>query len=182
MRRPARSATARSGPSISIASCECAPVRSATTHSDPGRTDVRSVRDQLVADRSHTGTAWCAAYTELVDQWLRELLFAAYGDGPGVALVAVGGYGRGELCPASDIDVMLVHDRKVDGASLADAIWYPIWDEGLHLGHRVSTVKQVLRLAADDLDTATALLSTRHVAGDPTLTDEVAERSLRQWR
>src|SRR2546430_13274122 len=76
---------------------------------------------------------------------------------------------------------MLVPGRRPDVARLADHIWYPMWDEGLHVGHSVCTVREALALAADDLDTATALLSARHVAGDPQLTDELARQSLAQW-
>ena len=86
---------------------------------------------------------------------------------PGIALVPVGGYGRAELCPQSDIDVMLVHDRRVDVTAIAERVWYPVWDQELHLGHSVCTVRDALALGADDLDTATSLLSARLVAGDP---------------
>jgi [protein-PII] uridylyltransferase len=139
-------------------------------------------RARLLADQNLSGAAWCRAMSELVDEWLAELLQAAAGDDTeGLALVAVGGYGRAELCPQSDIDLMLVHDRRADVAAIADRIWYPIWDEGLHLGHSVSTVKEVLDLADDDLDTATAVLSARHIAGDAGITAVLAERAARQW-
>ena len=115
-----------------------------------------------------------------MDGWLAGLLDdslgQAAGDPGGVALVAVGGYGRGELSPQSDIDLLLVHTGRPDIGSVADAIWYPIWDEGLKLGHAVRTPKEALALAADDLDTATSLLEVRHIAGDEALTAEVAEQ------
>ena len=104
--------------------------------------------------------------------------------GPGgVALVAVGGYGRAELSLQSDIDVVLLHTGRSDIGTLADKVWYPIWDEGLKLGHAVRTTREALALAADDLDTATSLLQIRHLAGDaersPT---DLAERALQQWQ
>lgn len=149
-----------------------------TTGSSPVRLD----RAPLLADASLTGGAWCRAYSDLVDTWLGQLLRGATdGDVGGLALVAVGGFGRCELCPQSDIDVMLVHDRRGDVAAVANRLWYPIWDEGLHLGHRVGTVGEALRLADDDLDTATALLTARHLAGDPSLTTELASRAAAQW-
>ncbi len=95
-------------------------------------------------------------------------------DPAGLALVAVGGYGRGELSLQSDIDVLLLHEGRDDIGELADRLWYPIWDDGLKLGHAVRTVKEALALAADDLDTATGLLQVRHLAGDRRLTDELA--------
>jgi [protein-PII] uridylyltransferase len=139
-------------------------------------------RGPLLADRSRTGSAWCKAYSDLVDEWLIGLLAAAAGsDTQSLALVAVGGYGRAELCPGSDIDVMLVHDGRVDIDEIANRIWYPIWDSGLHLGHSVQTAKQALGLASDDLDTATALLSARHVAGDSRLSSEIGGAAHAQW-
>ena len=142
---------------------------------------MRAERDALLADHTLTGTAWCEAYTALIDKWLIELFDNATPATSGVALVAVGGYGRSELCPSSDIDVMLVHDKRVGVGALAERIWYPIWDESLKLGHSVSTVRGALRLASDDLDTATTLLSARHLAGDAELTSELAQRALSQW-
>jgi [protein-PII] uridylyltransferase len=139
-------------------------------------------RRPLLADSRLRGAAWCRAYSELVDSWLREVFHQATGGDPaGAALVAVGGFGRCELCPQSDIDLMLVHDRRTDVTTVANRVWYPIWDEGLHLGHSLGTVREALRLAEDDLDTATAVLNARHVAGDPSLTDRLASGAVAQW-
>lgn len=145
---------------------------------------ITAVRDQLAADDSQVGRALCTAWTAEVDRWLAELVAAAVagGDPAGVALVAVGGYGRGELSLQSDIDVLLVHARRDDIGELADRIWYPIWDARLKLGHAVRTVKEALALAADDLDTATGLLQVRHLGGDRRLTDELAAKAELQWR
>ena len=141
------------------------------------------VRDRLLADRSLTGLAWCRALSDAVDEWLRTLLGQAT-DRPatGLALMAVGGYGRAELCPGSDLDVMLVHQRRPDVAEVAQRIWYPIWDSVIHLGHSVRTLKEALDLGDRDLDTATSLLSARHVGGDPEITAELAGRARRQWQ
>src|SRR5690606_23321269 len=69
-----------------------------------------------------------AARTEVADLTCRAAYAAAGGPGAGVALVAVGGYGRGELAPRSDLDVVLVHDDDVDPGALASELWYPLWD------------------------------------------------------
>src|SRR5437016_9337138 len=128
-------------------------------------------RNALLEDEFLTGAAWCRAHSDLVDAWLTDLLTeAGAGHAEGLGLAAVGGYGRSELAPGSDIDVMLLHDAHADVASVADAIWYPVWEKSLHLGHSVSTPKEALRLASGDLDTATALLAARHIAGDAGLT------------
>ena len=57
-----------------------------------------------------------------------------------------------------------------------------MWDAKLKLGHSVRTVKEALRLAADDLETATSLLTVRHLAGDPALTASLADGARAQWR
>ena len=99
-----------------------------------------------------------------------------------VALVAIGGYGRGELAPFSDLDLMLVHDGQRSIEDLSMKLWYPIWDAGLKLGHSVCTPKQALERATDDLDSATALLTVRHIAGDENLSRDLARRATEQWR
>ena len=74
-------------------------------------------RSALLADAAATGSAWCRAHAGLVDTWLAELLEkASLGETTGLALVALGGYGRSELAPGSDIDVMLLHDAHADVA------------------------------------------------------------------
>ncbi|MCB0971676.1 MAG: [protein-PII] uridylyltransferase, partial [Acidimicrobiales bacterium] len=144
--------------------------------------------EELTEDRSLRGTAFSDAWREAVDPWLaRRFDAACAADGPAagtrdVALVAVGGYGRGDLAPGSDLDLLLVHRSKEVPAALAEAIWYPIWDAGLKLGHAVRTPAEALGLASEDLDTATALLSARHLAGDAELSAELADASRAQWR
>ncbi len=143
----------------------------------------RQERAALLADPSLRGADFCRAYSELADSWLAALLGAG---APGVALVAVGGYGRAELCPGSDLDVLLVHTRKDrnlgEVKELADRVWYPLWDAGLKLGHGVRSVKEALSLAHDSLDTATSLLDTRLIAGDEAVATDLRERSLAAWR
>ena len=110
-------------------------------------------RSDLLADTSLSGAAWCQAYSDLVDTWMAALFAESGAAADGVALVAVGGYGRAELCPQSDIDVLLLH-RGVEGiGDVAEKIWYPIWDVGLKLGHSGRTPKEAMQLAASDLDT-----------------------------
>jgi len=99
-----------------------------------------------------------------------------------VALVAVGGYGRKELLPRSDLDVLLLHGGRDDIAGIADRIWYPVWDSGAELDHAVRTVPQARRVARADLKVALGLLSARHVAGDPDLTERLRAGALEDWR
>ncbi len=99
-----------------------------------------------------------------------------------MALVAVGGYGRKELLPRSDLDVLLLHSGRDDIAGVADRIWYPVWDSGAELDHAVRTVPQARRVARADLKVALGLLSARHVAGDPDLTERLRAGALEDWR
>lgn len=105
-------------------------------------------------------------------------------DGPesGVALVAVGGFGRGELAPHSDLDVVLVHDDEVDPGDLATDLWYPIWDSGVRLDHAVRGLGEMAEQARADVRVALGLLDVRHLAGDPNLTLRLRTALLAHWR
>ena len=95
------------------------------------------------------GADFCRAYAAQADAWLSLLADRAPTAARHLALLAVGGYGRGELCPFSDLDVVLVHNGRRDVATVADAIWYPVWDQGVHLDHSVRRPAEVLA-AADE--------------------------------
>ena len=112
------------------------------------------------------------------DRWLAALLGAEVG----VALVAVGGYGRRELLPGSDLDVLLLHAGRKGIAAMADRIWYPIWDSGARLDHSVRTPAEARKVARSDLKVALGLLYARHVAGDPDLTRALRAGALEDWR
>jgi [protein-PII] uridylyltransferase len=88
----------------------------------------------------------------------------------------VGSYGRTELCPGSDVDVVLVHDGRTDIAAVADRLWYPLWDAGFVLGHAANTIKEAVALTEHDLDALTALLDARLVTGDPELFADLVGR------
>jgi [protein-PII] uridylyltransferase len=139
---------------------------------------MRAERRALVEKAGLSGPAFCRAYSDAADSWLVDLL----GDEPGVALVAVGGYGRGELAPFSDLDVVLVHAGRKDVKAVADRVWYPIWDAGIGLDHSVRTVKEALAVAADDLKAALGLLDVRLVAGEARLAEELGRKAREQWR
>ena len=109
---------------------------------------------------------------------LAELL----GDEDGVSVIAIGGYGRRELCPFSDLDVLLVHKRRRDIAEVAQRLWYPIWDAGVGLDHSVRTSDEVLAVAASDLRTMLGLLDGRFVAGSDDLAQSVLSRAHEQWQ
>ncbi len=136
--------------------------------------------DDLLLEGSTTGSVFCAELTKRVDQFIEEI-FEAAGSPPEIAICAIGGYGRKELCPGSDIDVLLIHDQSVDVLPIAEKIWYPLWDAGLKLGHQVGTQEEILNLAESSLETATSLLSSRSIAGDNEIVDLLAEKAQEQW-
>ncbi len=104
------------------------------------------------------------------------------GSTTGLALVAVGGYGRGDLAPASDLDLVLVHAEDVDPGPVATELWYPWWDAGLKLDHAVRSLDGMVAAAQQDVRVALGLLDARHVAGDPHLTLQLRTRVLADWR
>lgn len=122
--------------------------------------------------------------TQQADARCRAAFDAALGDGDptGVALVAVGGYGRSELAPHSDLDLVLVHDGAVEVADLAGGVWYPLWDSGVRLDHSVRALQDVTASSADDVRVALGLLDARHVSGDTAVTLRLRSQVLAQWR
>jgi [protein-PII] uridylyltransferase len=125
------------------------------------------------------GPALRRSLTDSADAWLTSLLAGA---GPGVALVAVGSLGRGELTPASDLDLLLLHDGRPDVGAVADRVWYPVWDSRVGLDHSVRTVAESLSAAREDLKVAVGLLDARLVAGDATLVEQLRSQHLARWR
>ncbi len=125
------------------------------------------------------------------DRLLRGLFTETVGtgddprEGHGLALVAVGGYGRSELSPASDLDVVLLHDPAVPESrvrEVAEAIWYPLWDRGVALDHSVRDTVQMREAAALDHRAATGMLDARTVAGDAGLVLALRSEVLTDWR
>jgi [protein-PII] uridylyltransferase len=115
-----------------------------------------------------------------------QLCAAAYekagGADVGAALVAVGGYGRAELAPYSDLDVVLVADEGVELGEVAERVWYPLWDSGSRLDHSVRSFPEMVATADADLKVALGLLDLRHLAGDPNLTLRLRATMLTGWR
>ncbi len=93
---------------------------------------------------------------------------------PKFALVAIGGYGRGELNPFSDIDIMFLHEGDmVSGGkarpqlgALTDALLYTLWDLGLKVGHSVRSVEDCVKVANSDMQSKTSLIESRLVMGE----------------
>ena len=122
------------------------------------------------------GLEIAAAYSTVMDHLIRylfsslgaELLPRFRGQGAGLALVAQGGYGRGELNPYSDIDLLFLHDGKVNPffAALNERVLHTLWDLGLDVGHATRSISECIRLGESDMKIRTALLDTRFLCGD----------------
>ncbi|HEU4676069.1 MAG TPA: nucleotidyltransferase domain-containing protein, partial [Motilibacteraceae bacterium] len=146
-------------------------------------------RARLRARPGPTGPGRRRALAAHADGWLRGLFHDAVatsgGRLGGLALVAVGGHGRGELSPGSDLDLLLLHDGSREAAelaALADRLWYPVWDSGLRLDHSVRTPGEARRTAGEDLPVLLGLLDARPVAGDESLARQLRSDVLSDWR
>ncbi|MYR05944.1 [protein-PII] uridylyltransferase [Gordonia sp. SID5947] len=102
----------------------------------------------------------------------------------GYSIIAVGGLGRGELLPFSDLDLILLHDDRPpdEVAEVADGLWYPLWDANIPLDHSVRTVPQALQVATEDVSAALGLLEARHIVGDEDLSTLLIGGIRQQWR
>ena len=133
------------------------------------------------------GREVCARRAELVDILLQYVFSAAAAaarengraEVP-LALIALGGYGRGELNPFSDIDVMLLH-RQRDEISphleeMVNQVLYLLWDSGFKVGHSTHSIKEAIAQANRDMRTKTAMLESRFLAGDRELAREFREQ------
>ncbi|MCM6773867.1 [protein-PII] uridylyltransferase [Nocardia sp. CDC159] len=155
-----------------------------------GAKELVRARDQLLqgGDTRHPrldAEALRQALVDLYELWLTtkgaELGITA---DSGLAVVAVGGLGRREMLPYSDLDLMLLHD-DVDPervAEVADRLWYPLWDAHIKLDHSVRTVPQALRVASGDLTAGLAMLEARHIVGDGELSNLLIGGVRREWR
>ena len=132
------------------------------------------------------GREICARRSELVDVLLQYVFGAAAtatrkgaGAAP-LALIALGGYGRGELNPFSDIDVMLLHregTRKISPQieEMVEQVLYLLWDSGFKVGHSTRSIKEAIAQANRDMLTKTAMLESRFLAGDAELAEQFRE-------
>ncbi|MGL4974034.1 MAG: [protein-PII] uridylyltransferase [Bosea sp. (in: a-proteobacteria)] len=95
-----------------------------------------------------------------------------------LAVVAVGGYGRGTLAPGSDVDLLFLfpHKQTAWGESVVEAMLYPLWDLKLKVGHSTRSVEECIREAKGDMTIRTAMLESRFLCGDEALFHEMERR------
>ncbi|MGH7930680.1 MAG: [protein-PII] uridylyltransferase, partial [Candidatus Binatia bacterium] len=157
-----------------------------------GRADlIRLSRDYIQKGRARlleihragaAGMEVVSAYSGMVDHLICYLYDVATeeasrrfaGQKPNCAVVAQGGYGRGELNPQSDIDLLFLYPWKVTPVieSVTEKILYTLWDAGLQVGNAVRNIGETMRLAEADIKVKTALLETRFLCGDYALYQE----------
>lgn len=142
---------------------------------------MRSGRSPLLVAPELRGRQYAEALSDATDAWFQQVVAQAGLSGADIALLAVGGYGRRELCPYSDVDVILVHGDGVDGAEVAEALWYPAWDRGLKLGYAVVTIEQAKALLDEEFEWATSLQHTRLVAGRQELRQKIDSLVDQSW-
>ena len=139
---------------------------------------------QLLFDRHLAGASGetvVAEWTAVVDHlvWsLHEAARRSYAErftvlDQRVTVIAQGGYGRGELNPSSDIDLLFVYPQRADVyvETVSEKILYALWDTGLTVGHAVRSFRDCVKLGSKDLKVKTALLDLRYLAGDRPLYD-----------
>ncbi|MEU1262014.1 [protein-PII] uridylyltransferase [Streptomyces cellulosae] len=151
---------------------------------DSGPGGYAAARLRLLNEKARSGPPRRSALAALTDEWLAGLFAAGAPGARGVSLVAVGGYGRAELSPRSDLDLLLLHDGSDPGtvSTLADRLWYPVWDLGIALDHSVRTPAEARKTAGEDLKVQLGLLDARHIAGDLGLTTALRATVLADWR
>ena len=130
------------------------------------------------------GREICRARATILDELLRHLWASACAslspqaqkEFPAIALVAIGGYGRAELNPHSDIDFMFLHSGQVAVgrplphlSKLIDGVLYPLWDTGLKVGHAVRSIDDCVKIANEDMQSKTSLIEARLIVGSEAL-------------
>jgi [protein-PII] uridylyltransferase len=132
------------------------------------------------------GRAVCAACAGAVDRLVGRLFEAARarhaaGLAAPLALAGTGGWGRAELCPYSDVDLLFLYPAPPDAAvaAVTEEVLYPLWDARLDVGHAIRDAPGAIRLAREDLTVCTALLDARLVAGAP---EPLQELQRETWR
>jgi [protein-PII] uridylyltransferase len=153
------------------------------------QTDPRSLRTFLDTRRGEIATAHrngaegfatCRALTAMTDEAIRSACDCLpAGTMDTIAVLALGGYGRGELCPNSDIDVMVLCDSGdllQAAGDAAKAVLHFLWDAGVDIGHSVRTVDEALALHGKTFDSWASMIESRFICGKASLAGELYER------
>jgi len=141
---------------------------------------VESAREDLsaAAARGEGGGAALRRFSDAVDDFLQRLFAEAPRTAGASLVVALGGYGRRQLCLHSDVDVLLLFDGPIAEAEekRVRAILHPLWDAHFSVGHQIRQMEDFAELEIDNPEFLLALLDAREVAGDAALLDRIAAR------
>ena len=135
----------------------------------------------MVDNGALQGSEFCQALSDAVDAWLIELYATRSATSRRSRSWRWAGTAE-RAGPAQRSRCLVGHDLGSEIEKIAADLWYPLWDEGAKLGHSVRTIREATELARTDLDTATSLLTVRHLAGDKKLSDKLASQARTQWR
>ena len=147
-----------------------------------------SARLRILHRAGAGGLEICTAQAAMMDVLIRHILeavkqaFPAQNKPPRLSLVAYGGYGRAELNPFSDIDLMFLYTAgggrpvEVTMSEWTSGLLYTLWDIGLKVGHSVRTVEDCIKLANNDMQAKTALLESRLITGDEKLVQQLRKQ------
>ena len=131
-------------------------------------------RDQLIKNfLNHKEPQFLESFAGILDEYFQFALGKSDAaatmtfQGNPVALVALGGYGRQEQCVHSDVDLLLLFEKKIpqETAQLIKDLLYPLWDIRLETGYAVRTIKECLGMAWDQFDVLTTMLDARFICG-----------------
>jgi len=147
----------------------------------------RAAVAEALGDEPRDATRVVRSYTYVTDQLVGTLFWLATevlhpnpdaGEAERLALIAVGGYGRGEMAPFSDVDLLFLMPSKITpwGETVIEAVLYVLWDLKLKVGHASRSVDECMRLAGSDFTIRTALLEQRYLTGDRALAARLRRR------
>lgn len=126
------------------------------------------------------GFTVCAALTSMMDEVITSLAAASVNEALSeIALFALGGYGRNELCPKSDIDIMVIHRNGKRSEMLETAVQkllHSFWDCGLDVGHSVRSIDECMSFATVEVENWASILEARFLCGSPDLASDFFNR------
>jgi [protein-PII] uridylyltransferase len=158
-------------------------MRSSDAIADPIKI-LRAEQERLREEHSRglSGRRLVHDLTAAMDAAVRSIWRAAPSRERGVALVALGGYGRRELSPHSDVDLMVLREPRAAPAEAGSKLFYELWDAGFTVGHATRTVKESVRIAGANLEAETSFLNARLLDGDGGLFERFRAQTLARTR
>jgi [protein-PII] uridylyltransferase len=168
---------------VPAADCRAAAVRILSKLKADGRAEIA----RSFAEAPFDARGMTRAYTYLTDHLVQTVLWISTTylhpkpnptEGERLSIIGVGGYGRGEMAPFSDVDLLFLIPYKATAwsESVIESTLYMLWDLKLKVGHATRTIRECVRLGSDDYTIQTALLEHRFIAGDTDLANQLKER------